>query len=77
MSVVVNNDFSNDTYGIRAERLNAIQGNFSSIQTELEAPANIETWAATCYDDYSTIWSASGVEANESESAELKSFKVE
>jgi len=32
MPVIVDNNFSHDTYGIRAERLNAIQGNFALIQ---------------------------------------------
>jgi hypothetical protein len=52
MPVVVDNNFSKDSYGMRSERLSAIQGNFATIQTELAAPAHIETWAEDCYDVY-------------------------
>ena len=69
MSVVVDNSFSADTYGMRTERLIAIQTNFASIQTELQAPANIETWAEDCYDVYAAALSTSQLEANESEGA--------
>jgi len=41
MPIVVDNNFANDTYGIRTERLSAIQGNLSSIQPELASPAPI------------------------------------
>jgi len=41
MQVVLNNNFSEDTYGIRIERLIAIQGNFGSIQAELSASASL------------------------------------
>jgi hypothetical protein len=37
MPVVVDNDFSKDTYGMRTERLLAIQGNFALVQPELAA----------------------------------------
>ena len=69
MPVVVDNVFSRDTYGVRAERLIAIQENFGSIQTELQAPANIATWADDCYDVYSAALATSELEANESEGA--------
>ncbi len=44
MPIVVNNNFSQDTYGIRTERLIAIQGNFALIQPELSASAHISNW---------------------------------
>ena len=69
MPVIQNNNFSQDTYGNRAERLIAIQENFGSIQTELQAPANIATWADDCYDVYSATLATSELEANESEGA--------
>ena len=69
MPVVVDNVFSRDTYGVRAERLIAIQENFGSIQTELQSPANIATWADDCYDVYSAALATSELEANESEGA--------
>ena len=50
MPLIQNNDFANDTHGSRAERLNAIQGNFASIQPDLQAPANIADWADDCAD---------------------------
>jgi len=37
----------------------AIQENFGSIQTELQAPANIATWADDCYDIYSAALATS------------------
>jgi len=37
----------------------AIQENFGSIQTELQAPANIATWADDCYDVYSAALATS------------------
>jgi len=39
MPVVVDNVFSRDTYGVRAERLIAIQENFDSVQPDLQTPA--------------------------------------
>jgi hypothetical protein len=69
MPVVVDNNFSLDTYGNRTERLIAIQSNFASIQTELVAPANIETWAEDCYDVYALALSTSELEIGESEGA--------
>ena len=69
MPVVVNNNFSQDTYGMRTERLIAIQGNFASIQPELSAPANISTWAADCFDVYANLLALSGLEMTESEVA--------
>ena len=71
MPIVLNNNFTEDTHGIRAERLNAIQGNFASIQPELSAPANVATWAVDCYDVYSQLLAVSGVETGESEGATL------
>ena len=44
MPIVVNNNFSQDTYGMRTERLIAIQGNFALIQPELSSPAHITNW---------------------------------
>ena len=69
MPVVVDNVFSRDTYGMRAERLIAIQGNFASIQTELQAPAHIATWAVNCADIYNDLLATSELELNESEGA--------
>ena len=40
MPLIQNNDFANDTHGSRAERLNAIQGNFASIQSRYSTPAH-------------------------------------
>jgi len=62
MPVVLNNNFSEDTYGIRIERLIAIQ-------PELNAPANIADWADDCADVFSNLLSVSGAEMNESEGA--------
>jgi hypothetical protein len=69
MPVIVDNNFSQDTYGMRTERLIAIQGNFATIQTELQAPAHIETWAEDCFDVYSNLLAVSGLEMGESETA--------
>ena len=69
MPVVINNNFSQDTYGMRAERLIAIQGNFASIQSELNAPEHIVEWAADCSDAFNEIIATSEIEFNESEGA--------
>ena len=69
MPVVVDNVFSKDTYGMRTERLIAIQTNFDLIQPDLSAPANIATWAEDCYDVYANLLALSQLEANESEGA--------
>jgi len=71
MPIVVNNNFSEDSYGMRSERLSAIQGNFDSIQSELAAPAAIATWAEDCYDVYAELWTNAGVENDQSEAATL------
>ena len=67
MPIVVDNNFSRDSHGMRAERLNAIEANFATVQVFLNAPANIATWAADCYTAYMSKWTESGVEANEKE----------
>jgi hypothetical protein len=67
MPVVQNNNFSLDTYGMRSERLIAIQSNFASIQPELSAPAEVATWSDDCYDVYANLLALSELEANESE----------
>ena len=67
MPVVVDNVFSRDTYGMRSERLIAIQSNFASIQPELSAPAEVATWSDDCYDVYANLLALSELEANESE----------
>ena len=69
MPVVVDNNFSLDTYGMRSERLIAIQTNFDLIQPDLSAPAEIATWAEDCYDVYANLLALSQLEANESEGA--------
>ena len=69
MPVVLNNNFSNDTYGVRTERLIAIQGNLASIQSELQVPANILTWSEDCNDVFSNLLAVSQLEINESEGA--------
>ena len=69
MPVVVNNNFSQDTYGMRTERLIAIQENFDSVQPDLQAPAHIVAWAEDCYDVYSNLLAVSGLEMSESETA--------
>jgi hypothetical protein len=43
MPVVVDNNFSKDSYGMRSERLIAIQDNFAFIQSELNTPGDIAT----------------------------------
>jgi hypothetical protein len=55
MPVVVNNNFTEDSYGMRSERLSAIQGNFATIQPVLAAPVHIATWAVDCYDVYADL----------------------
>ena len=67
MPVVVDNVFSRDTYGMRSERLIAIQSNFASIQPELSAPAEVATWSDDCYNVYSNLLALSELETNESE----------
>lgn len=69
MPVILDNNFAKDTYGVRTERLIAIQGNFASIQPELQAPAHIESWAEDCFDVYSNLLAVSGLEMGESETA--------
>ena len=71
MPIIVNNNFANDTYNVRSERLAAIQGNFASMQPELNAPDYIETWAESCYDNFAQAWELSGVEDDQSQSATL------
>ncbi len=58
-----------DPNGIRVERLIAIQSNFDSVQPDLQAPANIVTWAEDCYDVYSNLLAVSGLEMSESDTA--------
>ena len=58
-----------DPNGIRVERLIAIQSNFDSVQPDLNAPANIVTWAEDCYDVYSNLLAVSGLEMSKSETA--------
>jgi hypothetical protein len=50
MPIIKNNNVTHDTFNERAERLSAIQGNLTSIQSELQAPAYIISWAENCYD---------------------------
>lgn len=69
MPVILDNNFAKDTYGIRTERLIAIQGNFSTVQPDLQAPAHIESWADDCFDIYSNLLAVSGLEMSESETA--------
>ena len=71
MPLVVDNNFQNDNYNIRAERLNAIQGNLESFQPVLNAPPAIVTWAEDCYDNFTQKLTDAGVEMNESEGASL------
>lgn len=71
MPIVVDNNFGKDSYGIRAERLNAIQGNLTSFQPVLNAQPAIVTWAEDCYDVFTQKLTAAGVEMNESEGATL------
>jgi hypothetical protein len=52
MQIISDNNFLRDSYNVRSERLAAIQGNFADIQTVLQAPAHIATWAATCFDKF-------------------------
>ena len=71
MPIIVNNNFANDTYNVRSERLAAIQGNFASMQPDLQAPDYIETWAESCYDNFAQAWELSGLEDDQSQSATL------
>jgi len=64
MPIIRNNNFSKDSYGARAERLNGIQGSFANIQPELQAPAHIAEWAVDCYDVYMHLWASSGGDRN-------------
>ena len=73
MPIIQNNNFTLDSYAMRAERLSAIQGNFASIQPELNAPENIVTWTEDCYDVFMDLWSKSDVAANEKQSSTLDS----
>lgn len=71
MPTIVDNNFTIDSYPMRSERLNTIQGNLSSIQSELNAPANIVTWAEDCYDVFSDLWSTSTSESGQGEAYTL------
>ena len=71
MPIVVDNNFKRDTYGIRAERLNAIQGNLASFQPVINAQPPIVTWSTDCYDVFTQMVAVAGVEMNESEGASL------
>ena len=71
MPIVVDNNFGKDSYNIRAERLNAIQGNLETFQPVLNAPPAIITWAEDCYDIFTQKLTDAGVEMNESEGASL------
>ncbi len=75
MPIIRNNNFSKDTYGARAERLNAIQGSFANIQPELQAPAHIAEWAVDCYDTYMHIWASSGGDSNSIEGRTMDAVK--
>jgi hypothetical protein len=55
MPAIIDNSFSQDSYGMRAERLNAIQTEFAAIQTELAAPASIATCAESRIKRFSQI----------------------
>jgi hypothetical protein len=61
MSLIVNNNFIDDTYKIRSERLLTIQKNFVSIQFILQAPVHIASWAKDCSDAFADVISISGV----------------
>ena len=69
MPIIVDNSFTNDSHGMRAERLNAIQGNLSIIQPELNAPPEITGWASGCYDLFMQKWATAGTESGEKEGA--------
>ncbi len=69
MSVFFDNVFSRDNNATRTARLLTIQQNLASIQSELNAPAHIVTWAATCYDAYINLTAQAGLEANQVEGA--------
>ncbi len=60
MPIIKNNNVTHDTFNERAERLSAIQGNLTSIQSELQAPAYIITWAENCYDLFMDLHALSG-----------------
>ena len=69
MPVVVDNNFSKDSYGMRSERLIAIQENLPTVQPDLQAPAAIVTWAATCHDVFLALWGDAQAEEGESKGA--------
>ncbi len=71
MPIVVNNNFSEDSFEMRSERLSAIQGNFATIQPELSAPDYIAECAEDCYDVYAELWTNYGVEDDQIEAATL------
>ena len=62
MSVILNNNFSQDTHDIRAERLRKIQDNHDFIRDELHAPEEICIWAEDCYDIFMNKISSSAVD---------------
>jgi hypothetical protein len=71
MDVIRNNNFTDDTYGTRVERLIAIEGNFASVQPFLQAPAHIADWAVDCQTVFSDVLATSGVEINFGESSTM------
>ena len=71
MAIILDNIFSRDSYGVRAERLHTIQANLPVIQPELNAPPEITGWASGCYDIFMQKWSGSETEHGESEGATL------
>ena len=73
MATILNNNFTNDSYGLRLERLATIQSNLGTIQPELGAPAEIVTWAATCFDNFSNLITQKDAEMSESDAATLQS----
>ena len=65
MDVVKDNNFSKDTFGVRIERLIAIEGNIASIQDELQAPAHIINWSSNCCSIFTNILATSDIDRNE------------
>jgi hypothetical protein len=55
MPIIRNNNITHDTFSDRCDRLSSIQSLLTSIQSELQAPAYIVTWAVDCYDVFKNM----------------------
>jgi hypothetical protein len=69
MDIILDNNFSGDSLGRRAVRLQAMQANFAGLQPILNMPAVYTTWAADCHDVFMDLWTSSDAERGEKEGA--------